>query len=312
MSLTGLIFDIQRFSIHDGPGIRTSVFFKGCSLRCFWCHNPEGLEPRCQIQFFESRCILCGACVDACPEEAQGLSGGIRSFDRSKCRVCGECVDQCYSEALLKVGRIVSVQDVMGEVMADRTFYDASGGGITLTGGEPGLQPEFAVALLQSCKTAGIHTAIETAGNVPWEYLASLQPYIDLWMMDLKLLDSNRHREVIGVKNERIIENAKRIAASGKSLIFRTPVVPSVNDNPRDIIALAAFIGSLRDGRSSRDNGKSPISWELLPFHRMAVDKYCGLGLEYRANNLASPSPEVMGLLTELAQSSGVPVTAQK
>jgi len=308
MTLTGLIFDIQRFSVHDGPGIRTTVFFKGCSLRCFWCHNPEGLQSRFQIQFQESRCIHCGACVEACPEQAQGLVDDLRTYERSLCQVCGACVDVCYADALLKVGREVTVEEVMAEVLADCAFYDVSGGGITLSGGEPALQAAFARSLLRASKIAGVHTAIETAGNVPWKTFQSLLPFTDLVMMDLKLMDSARHRQAAGVANERILENACKINASGKPIIFRTPVVPTVNDTPEDIEGIAAFIHALSQQRRTSGNHSEEITWELLAFHRLASDKYHSLGLEYRASELPAPGKDVMSRLAVAAQLAGVPV----
>ena len=308
MTLTGLIFDIQRFSVHDGPGIRTTVFFKGCSLRCFWCHNPEGLHARYQIQFLENRCIHCGACVDACPEQAQGMIDGSRTYDRSLCQACGACVDVCYAEALRKAGKEVTVEEVLVETLADRAFYDASGGGITLSGGEPALQMHFAKALLQASKSSGIHTAIETAGNVPWKSLQCLLPWIDLVMFDLKLINATRHRQATGVSNERILENARRITATGKPVIFRTPVVPTVNDNPEDISEIAAFIQALNHQHQSTQASNGCLSWELLPFHRLAADKYWSLGMEYRAKKLLAPGKELMSQLEIVAQFAGVPV----
>ncbi len=308
MKLTGLIFDIQRFSVHDGPGIRTTVFFKGCSLRCFWCHNPEGLQAHLQIQFQVNRCIHCEACVEACPEHAQGLSDGLRTYDRTLCQACGACVDVCYADALLKVGREVTVDEVMVDVLADRTFYEASNGGITLSGGEPALQAGFAKALLQACKEAGVHTAIETAGNVPWKTLQGLLPATDLVMMDLKLMDTVRHRQATGVTNERILENARKIIASGKPIIFRTPVVPTVNDTPEDIAEIAAFIRELSLQRQVTGKQDGHMSWELLAFHRLATDKYRSLGLNYHASELAAPGKDVMKRLAVAAQMAGVPV----
>jgi pyruvate formate lyase activating enzyme len=304
MLITGLIFDIQRFSVHDGPGIRTTVFFKGCSLRCFWCHNPEGLSPKIQIQFNINRCIQCGACITACAEGAHEIIDGLHSYDRPLCKQCGNCVETCYAEALLKVGREVTVQDVMDEVLADRAFYETSGGGVTLSGGEPVLQTEFAKALLTACKTQGVHTAIETAGNVRWDSLEQLLPEIDLVMMDLKIIDPSRHRQFTGVDNTRILENATRLAKSQMPLHFRTPVVPSVNDSEAEIIEIANFIKGLMQGR------RNLIQWELLPFHRLATDKYRSLGYEYQASELSAPSREQMEILVMTAKKSGVPVCA--
>ncbi len=309
---TGLIFDIQRFSVHDGPGIRTTVFLKGCSLRCFWCHNPEGLRMTPEVQFLPNRCIACGACVVACEHGGQHLDEHGRSFTRERCVACGKCVEACVAEALNLAGRHVTDTEVVAEVLRDRVFYEASDGGVTLSGGEPALQPDFARAILARCKAEGLHTAIETCGNVPWENLAMLLPFTDLVMMDLKQMDAEKHRAATGVGNERILANARRLAGMRVPLLLRTPVVPGVNDTPAEIAAIAAFIAELVSLRAGAGNGVGPtdISWELLPFHRLAADKYRSLGLEYRARDLNPPPRELLAVLSEVAHASGVPVRA--
>jgi pyruvate formate lyase activating enzyme len=306
--VSGLIFDIQRFSIHDGPGIRTSVFFKGCSLRCFWCHNPEGISVKQQIQFTESRCITCGACVVHCQEGAQQLVNGIRNYDRGLCKECGECIQYCYSEALMQVGRTVTVDEVMQEVVADKPFYMTSGGGVTLSGGEPALQVDFAVAVLEACRMAGIHTAIETAGNVPWPMLKRLVELSDLIMMDLKHLDDEKHRTATGVSNQRVLENARNIVLTHKPVVFRTPVIPTVNDNPGDMLAIGEFIFNLITSSQSTFNSPVDISWEWLPFHKLAADKYRSLGMDYKAKELNTISKEKLNELVSTTQVLGVPV----
>jgi pyruvate formate lyase activating enzyme len=308
MAITGLIFDIQRFSIHDGPGIRTTIFFKGCSLRCFWCHNPEGVNAEKQIQYQPNRCIQCGACFASCPEGAHQFIDGVHEYDRSLCKSCGACIEVCYSDALQRIGREVTVTEVMSEVLADRVFYETSGGGVTLSGGEPALQNEFAYVVLAACKKEGLHAAIETAGNVPWFMLENLVPVTDLFMMDLKIMDPIRHKQVTGVTNSRILENASRLAGLGKNLLFRTPIVPTVNDTQEDIQEIANFIRSLSSNPTIRGDANPYIRWELLPFHRLAADKYRGLGMEYRAENLTVPTQMQMSKLASIAKSSGVPV----
>jgi pyruvate formate lyase activating enzyme len=303
MAPSGIIFDIQRFSIHDGPGIRTTVFFKGCSLRCFWCHNPEGMDRRPQIQFYPGRCIACGECVAVCPQNAQELGTGRRVYHREACVTCGECVARCDAEGLLLVGRTVNVAEVMAEVLSDRTFYETSGGGVTLSGGEPLLQPEFARALLADCKNAGLHTAVETCAHVPWSALEALIPVTDLFMVDLKHMDPDRHRAATGAPNERILANIRRLAVSDRPIIFRTPVVPTVNDTAEEIAGIASFVAELAA------TGKGEITLELLPFHRLAADKYRSLGLDYRASELVAPSKEHMRELREAARSAGAPLT---
>lgn len=304
MSVSGFIFNIQRFSVHDGPGIRTTVFFKGCPLRCFWCHNPEGMHPKPEIQFFPERCIACGECVVACPEGAQELRDGHRVYRRDLCVMCGRCLDVCYAGALAAAGRAVTVAEVMEEVLRDRAFYESSGGGVTLSGGEPLLQRDFARAILQACKEAGLHTALETAAHCRWEDLAALLSFTDLIMMDIKHLDSARHQAATGVPNERILANARLLAEqTDKPIIFRIPVIPTVNDAPEEVAAIANFV---RDLEGLRRDGRDSISLELLAFHRLAADKYRSLGLEYRAGALQPLRQEEMMALAEAAKACGV------
>lgn len=306
--MNGLIFNIQRFSLHDGPGIRTTVFLKGCSLHCFWCHNPEGLSLKPEIQFFPERCILCGACVDVCTHGANAIRDNVLHFDRAQCTACGECVDTCYAEARLLIGAERSAADVFQELLLDRPYYEASGGGVTLSGGEPALQPEFAQELLTDCREAGIHTAIETAGNVPWSSLEVLLPVTDLILMDLKQMDAAQHRAAVGVSNERLLQNARRLVAETNLPIrFRIPVVPGVNDRAADVGATAAFVQQMVAVRASRPQ-PGAIGLELLPFHRLAGDKYRSLEVDYRANDLVPPSKETMAALLAQARSYQIEV----
>lgn len=296
--MQGVITDIQRFSVHDGPGIRTTVFFKGCNLRCFWCHNPEThrLEPELQLQLV--RCIGCGACFAACQVGAHRMDDGARVFDRERCAACGRCAAECYAEALTLVGRQVTVAQVMAEVLADRPFYENSGGGVTLSGGEPLLQPAFCAALLSACRAEGLHTAVETAANVPWELLERLLPLLDLVMVDIKVLDDAQHIAATGVSNARILANAQRLGATDKPLIVRTPVIPGVNDTRDEIAAIARFAAGLQ----------TLVYYELLPFHPMAAAKYDSLGREYAARSLKRPSPDTLDALAAAARECGVQV----
>ena len=217
MRTSGLVFNIQRFSIHDGPGIRTSVFLKGCPLRCFWCHNPEGRHLRPEVRYSPSRCIACGACVEACPNHAHTIHEGVHHFSRSLCHGHGACIEVCYSGALESSGRVMTVDEVMEEVLRDRPFYESSDGGVTLTGGEPSLQDDFTLGILSRCKEKGIHTAIETCGEAPWHALESLLPYTDLVMMDIKAITPEKHLEVTGRTNDRILANARALALARKT-----------------------------------------------------------------------------------------------
>ena len=311
MNKSDIVFNIQRFSLHDGPGIRTTVFLKGCAMSCFWCHNPEGQNPRPELRFIAERCIHCGQCVAACPTHAHVMHQGVHTFLRERCDLTGRCLETCYSGALQLEGRAMTVEQVVNEVLLDKPFYDSSGGGVTLSGGEPALDKEFARELLQQCKTNGLHTAIETCGEVPWTSLEALLPFTDLIMMDLKQFSTGRHQHVTGHANTRILENARRLALTEKPLLFRTPVVPTVNDTENDIGDIAAFIRTLVESRREKFttlNGSAGISYELLQFHKMAADKYAGLGKEYQAATLTPPSKEKMHALTAAAQRHGIEV----
>lgn len=306
--MSGIVFNIQRFSIHDGPGIRTTVFLKGCSLHCFWCHNPEGISIKPQIQFFPERCIHCGECVSACENNANLIEGDNIIFLRERCKVCGKCVETCYAEARVLVGKEMTSEDVVQEVLKDRPFYETSHGGITLSGGEPVLQPEFSKEILTRCKDEGVHTAIETAGNVPWDDLEILLPVVDLVMMDLKQMDSAKHRAATGVPNERLLANARRLVTqSEKPILFRIPVIPTVNDTNEEVAAIAAFVRAMIDLRQANMlSGK--ISLELLPFHRLAGDKYRSLDMGNRSKELTPPSKEKLSELVQTARALGIEV----
>jgi pyruvate formate lyase activating enzyme len=310
LASTGIVFNIQRFSIHDGPGIRTTVFMKGCSLRCFWCHNPEGLRPGAEVQYFPDRCIGDGECARLCVAGAHEFVEGRHIYHRDLCSTCGECVSFCYAEALELTGRRATADEVLAEVLRDRPFYESSGGGVTLSGGDPLLQPDFALALLQGCKREGVHTAIETAASCRWDDLELLLPFIDLVMMDLKLMDPQAHRAATGVTNERILANARKLAEQGTPLVIRVPVIPTVNATPDDIAAIATFVYEL--AMVGRQYGHyvtgDPPHLELLPFHRLAESKYRSLGQDYRVRDLDAPDGETMDRLAEVARSCGVVV----
>ena len=313
MTVTGTVINIQRFSIHDGPGIRTTVFFKGCSLRCFWCHNPESIRPRPEIQFYVDRCIGCQECLAVCPQGAHIFngdgSGNGHKYDRRECIVCGQCVDTCCTAAVELTGRRLSVDEVMAEVLADKTFYATSGGGVTLSGGEPLMQRDFAHAILERCQEEGLHTAIETAANCRWEDLESLLPVTELFMMDIKHMDPACHKDATGVSNERILANADRLAASGKPVLFRIPVIPTVNDTVEEISAIAAFVHELGKLGVAQQNLEHDLpQLELLTFHRLAADKYQSLGLDYRAATLEPPDKRRMADLAAAAAEQNIVV----
>ncbi len=314
---SGTIFNIQRFSIHDGPGIRTTVFFKGCPLRCFWCHNPEGLRKKIEIQFTPARCTGCGECVRACPRGAQEFVDGIRTYYRDRCAACGQCAALCYAESLQQIGQEIDAQQAVAEVLRDRAFYEGGtggmntgginaggihAGGVTLSGGEPMLQPALALEILAGCKANGIHTALETTTHYHWDTLAAALPLTDLFLIDIKHMVSQKHRAATGVGNEQILDNIRRLAGTGKPIIFRTPVIPGFNDTIAEIIAIARFIQEL-DSIPLTDGSLHPgrFSLELLAFHKLAADKYASLGLEYPAAHLEPPTKEHMARLATAA-----------
>jgi pyruvate formate lyase activating enzyme len=309
-SLTGFVFNIQRFSTHDGPGIRTTVFLKGCPLHCFWCHNPEGLNPRQEVQFFPDRCILCGECVILCEQGAHQIIDSAHAYDRSSCIQCGRCIDACCAEAVQFAGKVMTVEEVFEEVLRDEAFYETSKGGITLSGGEPLLQLDFSTRLLTLCKASGIHTAVETTLYRKWDDIVSLFPVVDLFLVDLKIMDHEQHRAFTGVSNRQILANAKRLVGTDKPVIFHTPVIPTVNDTPEAIASIAEFVQDMIKLRSvSFPSGSDVgITLELLPFHRLAGGKYESLGMKYNAKDFASIPQEKLAMLLKTAQQYDIPV----
>ncbi len=294
----GVVFNIQRFSIHDGPGIRTCLFLKGCSLHCFWCHNPESWRTSAELEVFPDLCIGCGRCVDACPHGAHEIIDGAKVFHRDRCRECGGCARTCFAQSLVYVGRRMSVEEAMTEIRKDRSEYEHSGGGLTLSGGEPLLQVEFVLELLTQCKAEGIHTAVETALHVPRSSLERLLPLIDLVMMDVKLMDAEKHRQATGAGNAKILANARFVSESAVPIIVRTPIVPGVNDTVQDVEAIAGFVANM----------PGVLYWELLPFHRLGADKSERLGRQTLANGLAAPGSEQMQELRQAAAAGAVAV----
>jgi pyruvate formate lyase activating enzyme len=292
MRTTGLIFDLRRFSIHDGPGIRTTVFLKGCPLDCWWCHNPESRSPEREPFFRAQRCIRCGACADTCPE------GALTREDPGLCRACGTCAEACYAGAREMVGREMSVAEVLEEVLKDRAFYEESRGGVSASGGEPLMQAEFLLELLKACKREGLHTALDTNGYAPWEKIEPLLPQVDLFLYDLKLMDEERHRQFTGASNQLILENLGRLSGRGASLHLRIPVIPEVNDDEENLLATAALARSLP--------GVKRV--DLLPYHQAALAKYENLGQSYRLTGTRPPAEERMLELARMFLDSGLSV----
>ena len=294
MSVTANISNISRCSVHDGPGVRTVVFFKGCGLRCRWCHNPETLSVSPEILFARVKCIHCGRCVSVCPEHHR-IEGSEMVFLRDGCNKCGKCAEACPSGALTVSGVRKTLDEVWKEVYKDRHFYQVSGGGVTLSGGECLLQADFAAELLKKCREAGIHTAVETALFVPWENVEKIIPYCDLFLADFKTADAEKHRAYTGRDNRLIIENLQRLAgkAPGRVLV-RTPLIPGVNDSPEDLAQMAGVLRSI---------AKKLQGIELLKYNALAEGKYQLAGMAYESFGSEAQSDEyVQKLCTDLSR----------
>lgn len=275
----GRIFEIQRFSIHDGPGIRTTVFFQGCPLSCLWCHNPEGQADHSLLSFQPEKCVSCGHCFENCPQNAHSMEDGQHTLDRTLCLTCGTCAAGCHAQGLEIVGREATVAEVMEELLEDRPFYDISNGGITLSGGEPLCQIDFAAALLQTATDEGLHCAVETCGAVPFAHLERILSSVDLFLYDVKETDAERHMKFTGVSNERILENLKRLHRTGARIRLRLPLIPGYNDLPDHFLAVVDLVRSLPDLEGV----------EIMPYHRLGASKSARLGLP-TGLDLESPS----------------------
>jgi pyruvate formate lyase activating enzyme len=279
-----LVTNIQGYSIHDGPGIRTVVFLKGCGLACHWCSNPECISSRPEIGFFKSLCTNCGKCAGICPKRALIYEENQPPhIDRKRCSGCGTCSSVCYYEALVLYGKEMSVDQVFAAVSRDKMFYQASGGGVTVSGGEVLLQPHFTSGLLDSCRRAGIHTCLETSGYGAESALRQVLPCADLVLFDLKLHDSNQHLRFTGKPNDSILANARIVAASGVEVLFRLPLVPGINDDLQNIQNTAGFLHGL---------GHEALKIELMPYHRLGKGKYESLDLVYSLSEIQTPIPE--------------------
>lgn len=291
--LKGLLFDIQGFSVHDGPGCRTVIFLKGCSLHCPWCSNPEGINPFPEIMYYEERCMKIDySCTNACPTAISiNKSGDVISIDRNQCVHCSEykCVESCVYDAIKKVGFWTTVEELMKRIQRDRNYWGQSGG-ITLSGGEPLIQHSFVKELLKTCHNSYIHTTLETCGNVPWEYFKESLDYIDWIFYDIKHMDSKIHKKATGVSNELILENAHKIAKLGNHrIIFRMAVIPGYNDTAENITATAKFLQKI---------GKDEIN--ILPFHQLGSSKYQFLGKRYECADLQPCPKEKLEELKEI------------
>lgn len=297
----GTVFDIQSYSLHDGPGIRTTVFLKGCPLACVWCQNPESQRHQPEILLYPERCTGCGQCVPACPSQAIRVEDGKSHTDRNLCKGCGKCADVCLNEARRLAGRVWTAQDVFAEVKKDDAFYKRSGGGVTLSGGEPLAQPEFSAAILSLCKQAGLHTAIETTGMARWETVQRVLEYVDLVLYDLKHMDSASHQKFTGVPNDLILENLKRMRREYSiPIVLRIPIVPGYNADLGNIAATARLIAR-EIGSGARVN--------ILAYHQLGETKYGRLERAGRGASITPPTAEEMAAIQKSMEAHGLIVS---
>lgn len=284
------IFAIKRYALHDGPNIRTTIFFKGCPLSCNWCHNPEGIEFGARLLSLEEKCVGCGECVDVCPENALRLTGGGIERDTSLCKLCGACVEICPALAHEATGWSMSTEELLAELKKDLPFFEQSGGGVTISGGEPFCQPLGLSALLQGCETLGIHRAVDTSGYVPTATLLEMAPHVDLFLYDLKHMDNVRHQQLTGVANETILHNLKLLSEGGHQIRVRIPLLGGINDDQNNIRATGLFAAGC----------KSVQGIDVLPYHPSATGKYRKLGIPYQGGNFTAPSKQEIARVAAL------------
>ena len=301
LSVQGLLLDIDKFASHDGPGIRTTVFLKGCPLSCIWCHSPESRLGDVELIYQDDRCTGCWLCLEECPRDALsiGSKGGGEAavLDRSLCDVCGRCAEVCYPGALKIAGSVVTVGELVSQVRKDIPFFQSSGGGVTLSGGEPARQARFSYHFLLACQEAGIHTALETTGYARWEVISSLASVTDLFLYDVKFVDSESHRRFTGVPNRVILDNLQRLAATGSEIHVRVPCIAGVNDSPEQIRAVSRLVSGMKLSRIV-----------LLPYNDAAGAKYEWLGREYALPDAMTQSHENMNELADICRQDGLHV----
>lgn len=296
---TGIIFDLKRYALHDGPGIRTTVFMKGCPLACRWCHNPEGMSPEPLRAYRKDRCIRCGECVRNCPARALRLEEKGVFPSGATCRGCFTCADVCPAEAVERIGRTVGARELFEEIRRDLPFYDTSEGGVTFSGGEPLMQPDFLTRLLELCGRAGIHRAVDTSGHAPEATLMGIARQTDLFLYDLKLMDARRHETFTGVSNRLILSNLERLTRAGKRLIVRIPLIPGVNDDDENLDRTGSHL--------SRLGGVERV--DLLPYHGFQKNKYERFGFHPAMEPVAPHGPDVLRLAKKRIENFGIDVS---
>lgn len=296
----GIIFNIQRFSLHDGPGIRTTVFFKGCPLSCPWCQNPEGIKRDKVLFKHPDRCISCRFCVEHCPEKAVQLTDNGPFIDRKRCSLCMLCAANCPTETLEEAGREINVVELVNEIIKDRIVFEESGGGATFSGGEPLMQPDFLIETLETLKHEGIHTAIETSGFANWSGLRDTMPYTDLYIYDLKIADARKSKKYLGVDMKPILENLHNLIANEAEILVRMPVIPTVNDDAASLNQVAAVLK--REGINSL---------ELIPYHKLGSAKYINLDLDYKMSGINIPGPEALEHIRTFLAERGINIISE-
>lgn len=298
----GLLFNIQRMSIEDGPGIRTTVFMKHCNLKCVWCHNPESILKSHQLEWFKHKCIGCNTCIDQCNKGCLSFDENGLVIDRYGCDLCGECVEECPSTALKMIGEWWTVEDLFNEVNKDKIYYNESNGGITVSGGEPTLQAGFILSFLKKCKKNGISTALDTCGYNKRDIYMDLLPYIDLVLFDIKVIDDNKHKKFTGVSNRKILENAiwisKYLTKEDKKMWIRTPIIPNYTSTEKNVKKIGEYI--------VKNLKNIPERWDLLAFNNLCISKYERLGLDWGLKDEALLTQDEIENLYEIALKTGV------
>jgi pyruvate formate lyase activating enzyme len=295
--MPNLVTNIQGYSIHDGPGIRTVVFFKGCGLECLWCSNPECISPQPEVGFIKTLCTKCGECAGVCPVGALVYEvGKLPHIDHARCTGCGLCSSVCSYKAIVHYGKSMNAEEIFDTVSRDKMFYEASGGGVTVSGGEALLQPQLVSDLFEQCRRTKIHTCIETSGYIAESALKQVLPYTDYILYDLKHMNSDKHLQYTGQPNSAILSNAKIAAASGVEMLFRMPLIPGVNDDLQNIKETAEFLNSL---------GKA-LRIELMPYHRLGKGKYESLDREYRFSGVLPPELDNIESVKKAFEDKGI------